>query len=151
MIILPELDPGTVLTDDWPCQDEYLRHIHILHRGQQVLVTQADQNGLAMNGICRHYPGTARHNRIIRRKGTFRPQHRLLPYRTGCKLDTLVSALHDKCSSTCRQTHDFACRTSAHEMSALRPVNKLPVRWTGYWTRRSMSVLFAARMVLRRL
>ncbi len=50
---------------------------------------------------------------------------------------------HDSASRPCRQSPDdpTAGRSCARNLSALRPVNSLPVRWTGYLTRRRASVL----------
>lgn len=50
---------------------------------------------------------------------------------------------HDSTSRPCRQSPDDPPgRTScARSLSGLRPVNSLPVRWTGYLTRRRASAL----------
>ncbi len=49
---------------------------------------------------------------------------------------------HDSASRPCRQSPDDPpAGRAAHGICPVRPVNSLPVRWTGYLTRRRASVL----------
>ncbi len=166
--ILPELDLvlWLIKADDRALSvDEYFWR-HILHRGhqqvlfvvtQQVLfvVTQADKTEPChewdMAGI---KPSPAQAQNIREKTEAvfrlFRPVHPVVAVsaRTGWELDTLVSALMtalpDHAASPLMTRLQDELRTEsgcARNLSALRPVNSLPVRWTGYLTRRRASVL----------
>lgn len=152
--ILPELDLvlWLIKADDRALSvDEYFWR-HILHRGhQQVLfvVTQADKTEPChewdMAGI---QPSPAQAQNIREKTEAvfrlFRPVHPVVAVsaRTGWELDTLVSALMtalpDHAASPLMTRLQDDC---ARNLSALRPVNSLPVRWTGYLTQRRASVL----------
>lgn len=152
--ILPELDLvlWLIKADDRALSvDEYFWR-HILHRGhQQVLfvVTQADKTEPChewdMAGI---QPSPAQAQNIREKTEAvfrlFRPVHPVVAVsaRTGWELDTLVSALMtalpDHAASPLMTRLQDELRT---ESVGVRPVNSLPVRWTGYLTRRRASVL----------
>lgn len=152
--ILPELDLvlWLIKADDRALSvDEYFWR-HILQCGhQQVLfvVTQADKTEPChewdMAGI---QPSPAQEQNIREKTEAvfrlFRPVHPVVAVsaRTGWELDTLVSALMtalpDHAASPLMTRLQDELRT---ESSALRPVNSLPVRWTGYLTQRRASVL----------
>ncbi|STF43531.1 putative GTP-binding protein [Escherichia coli] len=153
--ILPELDLvlWLIKADDRALSvDEYFWR-HILHRGhQQVLfvVTQADKTEPChewdMAGIPAFLPH--RHRTFVRKRrrysGCSGPYIRFVAVSacTGWELDTLVSALMtalpDHAASPLMTRLQDELRTESVRSQA---VNSLPVRWTGYLTRRRASVL----------